>query len=228
MATQDFFLEGGSLANYTEINCSIKDTIVLPTKVDGEFVTWINEYLLASAWCKNIIIPPSVTTIWSEAFSYNQLTSISIPNSVTSIWEAAFNNNQLPDNQAIIYKRNSDGSIDTTTIISYWWANKIPTIPSNVTNIWKNAFSSILLTSITIPNHITEIGGYAFANNKLESISIPDSVTTIWNQAFYNNVLTSITIPNNVTNLWIAVFLNNKITSFTLPNNMTTIPSVFF
>jgi len=40
-------------------------------------------------------IPNSVTTIWSGAFSGNQLTSVTIPNSVTTIGDSAFRDNQL-------------------------------------------------------------------------------------------------------------------------------------
>ena len=92
-----------------------------------------------------------IVTIGANVFANNQLTSVIIPNSVTSIGNAAFNNNQLPDVQAFIYKRNSDGSIDNTKIVSYGGAKRDNVeIPSSVTNIEGSAFRYNQLTSVTI------------------------------------------------------------------------------
>lgn len=274
LATEEFYVSDGVLSNDYGIRCNEEDTIVLPTKINSELVTWIGDNLLSWAWCKNIIIPPSITSIWFDAFSHNQITSITIPNSVTyidnsafsnnqltsitipnsvtyiwpgafqnnqltsisipipnsvkEIWQAAFNNNQLPDNQAIIYKRNSDGSIDTTTIISYWWANKTPIIPSNVTTIWENAFSYNSLTSIDIPNNITRIEKNAFQVNNLTTITIPDNVINLWEWAFSSNKITSFTLPNNITTIPNSLFENNLLQSITIPNSVTHINNSAF
>ena len=91
------------------------------------------------AGCKNSVIPNSVTSIGSGAFSsYSGLTNITIPNSVTSIGSSAF-----------------QSCSGLTSII----------IPNSVTSIGSSAFSSCsALTSITIPNSVTSIGSYAFSN----------------------------------------------------------------
>ena len=88
--------------------------------------------------CKTTIIPNSVTSIGSGAFSgCTGLTSITIPNSVTSIGGAAFS-----------------GCTGLTSVI----------IPNSVTSIEEGAFSGCTgLTSITIPNSVTSIGWAAFS-----------------------------------------------------------------
>ncbi len=81
----------------------------------------------------NLIIPNSVTSIGSSAFSgCSGLTSVTIPNSVTSIGSSAFY-----------------GCSGLTSII----------IPNSVTSIGNSAFSECKsLTSVTIPNSMTSIG----------------------------------------------------------------------
>ena len=100
--------------------------------------------------CKNSVIPNSVTSIGSSAFSScSGLTSITIPNSVTSIGSAAF------------YYCSGLTSI---------------TIPNSVTYIGMTAFSGCSgLTSITIPNSVTYIGENAFTYcSGLKEVHITD------------------------------------------------------
>ena len=97
---------------------------------------------------------------------------------------SAFNNNQLSDKDAFIYKRNSDGSIDNTTIVSYGGKNRHPIIPNTVKIIGTCAFEDNQLTSVTIPNSVTSIGDWAFRKNQLTSVTIPNSVTSIGTNAF--------------------------------------------
>ena len=135
----------------------------------------------------SVIISEGVKTISSIAFMDNKITSVIIPNSVIKIEGGAFNNNQLSDNDAFIYKRNSDGSIDNTTIVSYGGKNKSPIIPNTVTTIGVNAFYSNKLTSVIIPSSVTSIEHNAFYSNKLTSVTIPSSVTSIGKNAFYKS-----------------------------------------
>ena len=161
-------------------------------------VASIADYAFYNNSLTSVTIPDSVTIIRTSAFANNSLTSVTIPNSVTSIGKYAFNNNQLPDSEAFIYARNSDGSEDITTIVSYGGAKRDNVvIPNSVTNIGRAAFRSNSLTSVTIPDSVTSIGKYAFEYNNLTSVTIPNSVTSIGNYAFYktsysNSSLTSI------------------------------------
>ena len=179
-------------------------------------VTSIGDGAFLENQLTSVKIPNSVTSIGYEAFANNQLTSVTIPISVTSIGKVAFNSNQLSDEDAFIYKRNSDGSIDNTTIISYGGKNKSPIIPDSITSIGNSAFASNQLTSVTIPDSVTSIGDSAFWENQLTSITIPDSVTSIGNSAFSNNKLTTVTIPNSVTTIGWGAFRNNQLTSVTI------------
>ena len=179
-------------------------------------VTSIGDGAFLENQLTSVKIPNSVTSIGYEAFRNNQLTSVTIPISVTSIGKVAFNSNQLSDEDAFIYKRNSDGSIDNTTIISYGGKNKSPIIPDSITSIGNSAFASNQLTSVTIPDSVTSIGDSAFWENQLTSITIPDSVTSIGDSAFSNNKLTTVTIPNSVTTIGWGAFRNNQLTSVTI------------
>ena len=108
----------------------------------------------------NLVIPNSVTSIESSAFSgCSGLTSVTIPNSVTSIGGWAF-----------------AGCSKLTSV----------TIPNSVTSIRDYAFDGCSgLTSVTIPNSVTSIGERAFWYcSGLTSVTIPNSVTSIGILAF--------------------------------------------
>ena len=180
----------------TTVGLGITSVIIPNTvKIIGEGAFAYNKLI-------SIIIPNSVTSIGVAAFYKNNLTSVTIPNSVTSIGKGAFNSNQLSDKDAFIYKRNSDGGIDNTTIVSYGGKNIHPIIPDTVTSIGIRAFASNKLTSVTIPNSVTSVGEGAFYNNKLtnSAITFPTTPLTIDCRAFDNN-LEDIIYPSNVTDV---------------------------
>ena len=90
--------------------------------------------------------PSTLLRIINSAFKECGLTSLNIPSSVTYIEPGVFNNNQLSDEEAFIYARNSDGSIDYTTLISYGGANRDNIIiPDSVKTISAEAFFMVIL-----------------------------------------------------------------------------------
>ena len=183
---------------------------------------------------KDMVIPNSVTSIGSYAFSgCSGLTSITIPNSVTSIDRRAF---------------------------SYCSGLTSITIGSSVTCIDEGAFSGCSsLSSITIGSSVTSIGGTAFSgcsgltsikvdsgnirydsrdncnaiietgSNTLisgcKNTTIPNSVSSIGSSAFSGcSALTSITIPNSVSSIGSSAFSGcSALTSVTIPNSVKSI-----
>lgn len=215
--------------NLTDLGAYSFYSNLITSLVIPDNITRIRVYAFTNNLINNLVISDSVTSIEGGAFHSNYLTSVDIPTSVTSLGGGAFNNNQLPEEDAFIYKRNSDGTKDTTTLISYAGAERDNiNIPSNITKFDSQAFYGLNLTSFTIPSNITYIGSSTFANNDFTSINIPAGVTYIGGSAFESNNLTSITIPNGIINIYSYAFRNNNLVSVTIPSSVTYIGNYAF
>ena len=132
---------------------------------------------------KDLVIPTSVTSIGSSAFSdCSGLTSVTIPNSVTTIGNAAFLGCSGLTSVAI---GNSVSSIGNQAFYGCSSLNSV-TIGNNVLSIGNWAFQGCSsLTSITIPNSVKGIGQEAFRGcSGLTSVTIGSGVKTIDSQAF--------------------------------------------
>lgn len=125
-----------------------------------------------------VVIPSSVTSIGSMAFSYHyNLSSVTIPYGVTSIGEFAF--------------------LSNTNLASV-------TIADSVTNIEMGAFAFCeKLVDVTIPEGLASISYGAFAYcYELASITIPAGVTNIGYGAFADcRSLTNVTFKGNAPNV---------------------------
>ena len=223
----------GNEASVTSSPTSSKYTgdVTIPSLVTYNGTTYSVTTIGVSAFFEcsgltNVDIPNSVTRIDYWAFyGCSGLTSITIPNSVTSnSWEAFVGCSGLK--QLIWNAKNCshNGDIPTSNIEQVTIGAEVEIIPdrfvsgskiteidipSSVTSIGSNAFSSCTgLTSITIPNSVTAIGNSAFSScTGLTSITIPNSVTAIGNSAFSScNSLAHITIPTSVASIGMSAF----------------------
>ncbi len=166
--------------------------------------------------CQNTIIPNSVTSIESDAFSgCSSLISVTIPNSVTSIGDGSFSGcsslkSIIVDSGNINYdSRDNCNAIIATNSNTLISGCQNTIIPNSVTSIGNSAFSGCSsLTSITIPNSVTSIGDDSFSEcSSLTSVTIPNSITSIGKRAFqYCSSLTSISIPNSITSIGYNAF----------------------
>ena len=200
----------------------------------------------------NVIIPKSVEYIGDEAFSNNnlttvsfeegsklkaigakalqsnKLTSITIPSSVEEIGVSAFDGNQIT---TINFESNSKLKTIGASALYY---NKLTsiTIPSSVETIGERAFASNQMTTINFESNskLKTIGSETFAYNALTSITIPSSVETIGRNAFDDNQMTTINFESNskLKTIEEYAFKYNKLTSITIPSSVETIGDYAF
>lgn len=110
--------------------------------------------------------PSTLRRITGSAFRLCGLTSLDIPSSVIYISPGAFNDNKLSDENAFIFQRKADGSIDDTTLVSYGGANR---------------------NNIVIPDTVKTISGEVFTYVGIKEIVVPKNVEIIEPKAFYKD-----------------------------------------
>ena len=166
--------------------------------------------------CQNTLIPNSVTSIESLAFSLcSGLTSVTIPNSVTNVEGDAFwfceglTSIVVESGNSKYDSRNNCNAIIETATNTLIAGCQNTVIPNNLASIGNNAFNGCSgLTSVTIPDCVTSIGRYAFWYCKsLTSVKIGNSVTSIGTYAFCGcKGLTAITLPSSLTSIDYGAF----------------------
>ena len=158
---------------------------------------YANNLYLNGELVTELVIPDSVTSIGSSAFSgCDSLTSVVIGESVESIGDSAFFGCSSLTSVVIGESVESIGdsafsdcysltSVYITDIaawcnISFYNSSSNPLYYAN--NLYLNGE---LVTELVIPDSVTSIGDRAFYNcYRLTSVVIPDSVTSIGNSAF--------------------------------------------
>ena len=152
-----------------------KTNVVVP---DG--VLKIGVQAFYSCGIYKITLPNGLQTISNNAFETNYLTALEIPNTVTFIGAAVINDNNFPEETAYLFARNSDGSIDKTTLISYGGkSSKVVNIPETVKTIKDGSVVRLFYAdTIVIPASVEVIEKGAFTKGTYWNTSL----TTIVNQ----------------------------------------------
>lgn len=145
---------------------------------------------------KSVQFSNNIEYIEDGAFFSNQISSLTLPNSLSYLGCASFNDNQLPDEQAFLYQRNYDSSIDNSIIVSYGGAKR---------------------ENVVVPNNVIVVGEVAFYNVSLKSVTLSPNTELIDYDAFSYNLLTSIVIPNSVAEMREGAFIYNNLTSVRIP-----------
>ncbi len=180
---------GGSAFSYNKLT-----TVKTPSTL-----TELGSYAFSNNQITSLTLNDKLTTIGDFAFYYNKIPTVTIPKSVTSLGNASFNNNQLPDSIATFYKRNSDGSEDKTTVVSYGGSNRTDVIvPSTTKTINPYAYYSNYISKITLPEGLTKIDSDGIAFNSLSEITLPSTVNYLGGWALYANDIRNIDYNNTV------------------------------
>jgi len=156
---------------------------------------------------KQVVIPNTITSISSYAFSECGEIEVYIPNSVISISSYTFANSAV---KKVVFASYADSSKKLTTIGSYAFdgATKLEEVvlPDTITSIATYAFrNTTSLKKLTyagytgdlniVSNTVTSVSNYAFQYSAIPSISLP-KVTSVSSYAFANSAIKSVSIPS--------------------------------
>ena len=160
------------------------ETIDLTT-IDGyEVVSIGGEAFINNTNLKSIILPDTLTGIYSAAFKGTvSLESIAIPANVKTIESEAFAGSGL---QSIVFDTGSKLSSLGTSVFENTDNLESVILPDGLTKLRESTFKNSGIKTIVLPNNLQEIGRLSFADSKLTQIAIPASVKEISYKAFQN------------------------------------------
>jgi hypothetical protein len=194
----------------------IKDNPYIKGIILPDSVTFIWSYAFwGCSELTSVTIPSSVTSIKYATFSWcSGLTSVTIPSLVTSIEEGAFSN--CSGLTAFMVAADNPAYFSENGVLyEYGTPVKIKLVPQKISG------------AIIIPNSVTSIGDSAFLGcSRLTSVTIPSSVTSIGDTAFRGcSGLTSVTIPSSVTSIgnYVFAYCSGLTGPLTIPNWVTSI-----
>lgn len=194
--TEDFVILGdGVLVKYNGTNKNVS----IPNGVK-----FISSAFMYCDIVDNVVMPDTVVTVDSNAFSNSTLRSITISDNLISIGTMAF------------YKTNLE---------------KVK-IPGKVKEIGDFAFSnSLYLTSVDLENNSTTVGNHMFSNcYALTEVLLADSITIIDTYAFYNcQNIKALNLPKNLKMINSNAFeLCTGLEKIEIPEGITSIKDFVF
>lgn len=222
-------------------NTSAYDTLTIPSVINGQPVTKIENVFNSVSRFQHLVIPASVTQIGDYSVYYcSGVQSITILGNVTAIGEAAFRGCEA------LQSVNVPNSVATIGSMAFMECSSLQSIniPTSLKNLESDVFSGCAeLTSITLPNGLLTIDSNTFEDcTGLESIFFPASVTAINFGAFWGcNNITSYEVDSHnliYSSLNGVIFDKNKKMimrcpegkngAFSIPSGVTSIGDISF
>ena len=224
--------------------CNMGTDITLP-----ESITSIGDYAFYGSRFSRFVIPDSVKSIGSLAFSdCLNLSSINIPDSVKSIGHCAFSDCDLysiniPEGIKELDEPFSGCGVQHLTIniksVEQWC--KINFKNSSVignTSIsygysegerykytYSLCVSGDIIENINVPETIKTIGRYTFANcSSIKNVILPEGIKEIGDSAFYRcSSLENIYLPDGITYIGEAAFYKSGLRNINIPEGIAKI-----
>ena len=150
--------------------CLALTNVIVPAEV-----AWIGNRAFASCSnMKTITLPDSLTDLGDEVFSScGGLSSITLPSGVTNIGQRTFCDCAHLTSLQVDPRNSCYSSLDgvlfnksqTVLITCVWAKTGRYTVPTGVTRFADQAFTSLILWSVTIPNSVTNLGSETFLNS---------------------------------------------------------------
>lgn len=173
--------------------------VYVPSQIDGYTVSEIGNSAFLNAESKSVIVlPDTLTTIGTAAFSWSKFTSISIPSGVKQIGAAAFSKMENVEKFSVDKGNAIYATIDgvlynkiSKELVAYPGGSEY-SIPEGILSIGDSAFQSYKNgvqnepLKVLLPNTLRTIGRRAFEGLELGNFVIPSSVEEIGEGAFRN------------------------------------------
>ena len=171
----------------------------------------IGWYSFRYAGLYDLKLNEGIESLSLHAFADNFISKINIPSTVTYLGGGVFSANNVIGEDAFIYGRNSDGSIDYTTLDSY--AGKDATgisIPDNVITLGDEAYTDVYYEKIDVPSRIKYISSFCFHGSYAKEVTLHEGLKAIYSSAFGFTSFSTIDIPSSVGYIENNVFNHNS------------------
>lgn len=170
----------------------------------------------------------TVTTVQDNAFSGNDITSISLPNTVSVMGDACFGSCSKLVSATLPAGLTSLGS----NSFSFCYSLESVTLPDGLTSLGSSCFEGCSkLKSVVLPGGVTTLGSYCFSGcNSLESVTLPDGIQELGYHCFYGcNSLESVALPASLRTIGVSCFDGNSaLKSVTFGGSMSALPARCF